>query len=452
MPTIAFPKDFFWGAATSAYQIEGAWNEDGKGPSIWDTFTHTPGNIRNGETGDVACDHYHRWPEDLALLAALGVNSYRFSISWPRVLPEGRGSANEQGLDFYDRLVDALLKAGIRPFVTLYHWDLPQALQDQGGWPERSTVSAFAEYAYLVGRRLGDRVRHWITQNEPMISAIYGHLTGENAPGQKNLPAALQAAHYLLLSHGEASVALRESASGPIQVGIALNLQPVSPASDSLLDKEAAVRFDGMANRWFLDPLFGHGYPTDLLAYYGSAAPTVGPSDLERIAVPLDFLGVNYYSRVVVRHAPEQSFLQAEPVQVAGAERSLMWEVYPEGLENLLRRLAREYRPLTLIVTENGLPLADAPDEHGAVNDPQRISFLRRHLQAIDRAITDGAPVSGYFAWSLMDNFEWSLGYGMRFGLIYVDFATQRRVAKASAAWYGQVVRRREVEAEEEYS
>jgi beta-glucosidase len=441
MSQCAFPADFTWGVATSAYQIEGAWNEDGKGPSIWDTFTHTSGHVINCDTGDVACDHYHRWRQDVDLLKALGVNAYRFSISWPRILPQGRGAVNAAGLDFYERLVDALLENGIEPLPTLYHWDLPQALQDQGGWPGRDVVGAFADYAQTISGHLGDRVRRWITHNEPFVAAILGHFTGEHAPGLKEPAVALLAAHHLLLSHGEAVHAVRAAVHGPVQVGIALNLQPVHPATVSAPDQAAARRFDGMLNRWFLDPLFRGSYPDDMLEQLGRLAPIPHAGDMRRIATPIDFLGVNYYSRAVIRHNPAHPVLQAEPIQPAGSERSAMWEIYPAGLAELLARLDREYRPASMLITENGMPHADAPDEGGQVPDLARISYLRRHLAAAHQALSAGVPLRGYFAWSLLDNFEWAFGYTMRFGLVYVDFATQRRILKSSGLWFGDVAR-----------
>jgi beta-glucosidase len=440
-----FPADFVWGVATSAYQIEGAHDVDGRGPSIWDRFCRVPGAIANNETGDVACDHYHRWAEDVRLLSELGVSAYRFSIAWPRILPEGRGHVNAAGLDFYDRLIDALLKAGIEPYPTLYHWDLPQALQDRGGWPARDTVRAFADYATVVVRRLGDRVRRWTTHNEPMVVAVFGHFYGSHAPGVKDPWAALQTAHHLLLSHGQAAQAIRAEVHGPVQVGIALNLQPVDPLGDAPADQEAARRFDGFVNRWFLEPLFRGNYPQDLMPYLDGLVPAVQAGDLETIYTPLDFLGVNYYSRVRVRHNPE-AILQAEQVETPGAERSLMWEIYPEGLGRLLKRLAAEYRPPAIVITENGMPLEDKPDASGAVNDAPRIDFLRRHLAQVQQALAQGVPVRGYFVWSFLDNFEWALGYRMRFGLVHVDFRTQQRTPKASAAWYRQLMQSGRIE------
>jgi beta-glucosidase len=437
---MAFPPNFLWGVATSAYQIEGAWNSDGKGPSIWDTFCHQPGRIANGDTGDVACEHYQRWRDDVQLLRDLGVQAYRFSISWPRVLPEGTGRINQAGLDFYSRLIDALGSAGIQPWPTLYHWDLPQALQDQGGWPARSTVAAFVEYTQLVGRRLGDRVQGWITHNEPFIAAAFGHYTGEHAPGLKDIRATLQAAHHMLLSHGEATLALRALRS-ETPIGIALSLSPVDPAADTPDDQAAAQRLDGFMNRWYLDPLFRGTYPPDLVAQLGPIMPEMTMDDLPRIAVPLDFLGVNYYTRVVARYDPAQPVTQARSVTPAGVETSMMWEVYPAGLPRLLERLWREYRVKALMVTENGLPLPDAPNDQGQIDDGPRIAYLRRHLVGVQQLLAQGVPVRGYFVWSFLDNFEWAHGYGPRFGLVHVDFATQRRTPKASAAWYRQLAR-----------
>ena len=401
--SISFPAGFLWGVSTSAYQIEGAWNENGKGPSIWDVFTHRGGAISGSETGDVACDHYHRWPEDLELLRELGVNAYRFSVSWPRVLPEGVKQLNQPGLDFYDRLIDSLLAADITPFPTLYHWDLPQALQEQGGWTERDVASAFADYAGLLAARLADRVQWWTTHNEPYVAAILGYATGEHAPGIKDPRAALQAAHHLLLSHGLAVTAIRAHAPRPVQVGIALNLQPVHPASDQPDDRAAAKRADGLANRWFLEPLFSKSYPADLLDYFGPRSPRMGPGDLEQIAAPIDFLGVNYYSRYVARHSPGQSFISVEQVQPEGTERSLMWEIYPQGLTELIERVWRDYRPPRLLITENGIPLADEPDSSGHVNDSERISYLSRHLTALYSALRSASrstAISSGLSWT----------------------------------------------------
>ncbi len=439
-PQTVFPPTFVWGAATSAYQIEGAWDEDGKGESIWDRFSHTPGKIANGDTGDIACDHYHRWREDLALMRDLGLRAYRFSISWPRILPSGRGRVNPRGLGFYSRLVDGLLEAGIQPYVTLYHWDLPQALQDVGGWPARGTAEAFAEYADVVSRHLGDRVRHWMTLNEPFVSAFIGYLDGRHAPGHTDLDEALAAAHHLLLAHGLAVPILRRNVPGA-EVGIALNLTTAMPASQSHADVAAARVRDGMINRWFLDPIAGRCYPSDMVAHFGRPMPFVHEGDLETIAAPLDFLGVNYYARAIVRSdAVAESENEPQTVFPSAEHTDLGWEVWPEGLYQMLVRLHRDYEFPALYVTENGAAYRDEISADGRVDDPKRIAYLRRHILAVARAMAEGVPVRGYFVWSLMDNFEWAHGYGPRFGIVYVDYATQRRIPKASAFWYRNVI------------
>ncbi len=439
---LRFPDNFIWGIATSAYQIEGAWNEDRKGLSIWDTFCRTPGKIHEGANGDVAADHYHRWAEDVRLMADLGPKAYRFSTAWPRILPEGAGAVNPAGLDFYDRLVDALLAHGITPYVTLYHWDLPQALQDRGGWANRDTTQHFAEYARVVCERLGDRVTHWITHNEPAVAAVAGYFTGEHAPGLQDPFATLKAAHHLLLSHGLAVEALRASARRPLRIGITLNLYPVHPASDSEADRQAAARFDGNLNRMFLDPILRGRYPDDMLALLGPLFPQITAGDLTHIATPLDFLGVNYYSRAVVRHDPNFPIVEASEIHPEGNEYSGMWEIYPPGMYELLTRIWNEYKPsLDILVTENGICVPDGLDFDGRVRDDRRVRYLRDHIAQVHRAIADGVPVQGYFVWTLMDNFEWAHGYGMRFGLAYVDFKTLARTIKDSGRWYAQVIR-----------
>ncbi len=440
-----FPDDFLWGAATAAYQIEGAVSEDGRGPSIWDTFSHSPGNTENGDTGDVACDHYHRWPDDVRLMQNLGVEAYRFSISWSRVIPEGFGQPNERGLDFYDSLVDGLLAANITPFVTLYHWDLPQALQDKGGWANRATVDAFVEYADLVVARLGDRVSHWITHNEPQVVTFAGNLQGRHAPGIQDLGTALQVAHHLLLSHGRVVPVLRSARAGA-QVGITLNLSPALPASDSPEDQAAAQRFDMGNNRWFLDPLHGRGYPRELVELYGDRMPEIGDNDLDLIATPIDFLGVNYYFPQTIRAAPlsvhplgGQNRTPEEEV-AAGREITAMgWPVVPEAFTQLLQRVHADYAPKAIYITENGAAFDDKLED-GAVHDPQRIAYLRSHLDAVLSAINTGVPVRGYFVWSLLDNFEWAYGYSKRFGIVYVDYTTQERVLKDSARFFERVI------------
>jgi beta-glucosidase len=425
-----FPPDFVWGTATAAYQVEGAWNEDGKGESIWDVFCRIPGVIEGGQTGEVACDHYHRLDEDLDLLAVLGARAYRFSVSWPRVLPDGKGQVNEAGLAFYDRLVDGLLDRGIRPFLTLYHWDLPQALQDRGGWPNDNVAGWFADYAQVVAERLGDRVHDWITLNEPQVTAFAGHQSGVHPPGVRDVATAVKVAHHLLLAHRAGSAAIRAASSGA-SVGIALNLSPVDPATDSHEDAAAAELADGFANRWFLDPLFGRDYPHDVVERYGAMAPpSLGSSDGD-----LDFLGVNYYMRQVVRAAPETQ-LGYEVLPPAGQLTEMGWEVHPAGLRAILERVHRDYAPRAVFVTESG---AAFPDEPGR-DDVDRVDYLRDHFSAAADALDAGVPLEGHFVWSLMDNFEWHNGFAKRFGLVYVDYATQQRTVKASGRFFRSVV------------
>ncbi|MFC8701122.1 GH1 family beta-glucosidase [Streptomyces anulatus] len=436
----ALPADFTWGVATAAYQIEGAVAEDGRSPSIWDTFSHTPGTIDGGDTGDVACDHYHRVPEDIGLIKRLGADAYRFSVAWPRVVPGGDGPVNKAGLDFYDRLVDGLLEAGVTPFATLYHWDLPQALQDRGGWTVRETSEHFAAYASHVVERLGDRVKDWATLNEPLCSAWIGHLEGRMAPGLTDLTAAVRASYHLHLGHGLAVRAIR-AASSDARVGIVNNLSPIEPASTGEADLAAARRADGHINRWWLDPILGRGYPQDMVEEYGVELP-VRPGDLETIAAPLDWLGLNYYFRQVVTADPDGTAPHAKQVSVPGARLTHMdWEVHAEGLEQLLLRLTGEYGVQRIYVTENGSAYEDVVAADGSVHDPERVRYLEEHLAACARAVDKGAPLAGYFAWSLMDNFEWAYGYDKRFGLVHVDYATQRRTVKSSGRRYAELVR-----------
>jgi beta-glucosidase len=448
MTSLAFPRDFLWGVATAAYQIEGAHAEDGRGESIWDRFAATPGRIEDGSDGRVACDHYHRWRDDVALMRSLGVMAYRFSVAWPRVLPNGQGAVNARGLDFYDRLVDGLLEAGLQPFVTLNHWDLPQALQDRGGWAARDTSQVFVDFAACVSMRLGDRVRRWATHNEPWCIATLGHEEGTHAPGLRDPALGLAAAHHLLLSHGWAAPEIRRNAPGA-EVGIVLNLVPAEPASGSEADLDAARSFDGAFNRWYLDPLFRGEYPADAVAdriALGHLPPDGLPflerGDLAAISAPLDFLGVNYYSRCVVRAGPWAPGRPARPVQVPqpGPPTDMGWEVHPRGLYDVLRRVHLDYRPPRIYVTENGAAYGDPPGPDGRIRDERRLAYLLGHLRAAARAIGDGVPLAGYFHWSLLDNFEWGHGYTKRFGLVWVDFATQRRVPKDSASWYRDVI------------
>jgi beta-glucosidase len=443
--THSFPDGFIWGTATSSQQIEGAHDQDGRGESIWDRFASIPGKIADGSRPDIACDHYHRWREDIEQMKWLGLNAYRFSISWPRILPQGRGAVNATGLDFYDSLVDHLLEAGIEPFPTLYHWDLPQALQDEGGWAERDTVDAFAEYAGVVTRRLGDRVRRWVTHNEPWCIATLGHEEGHHAPGHKDPAEALRVAHHILLSHGRAVPVIRSEVPNA-EVGIVNIHCPAYPATDSAGDIDAARWFDGFFNRWFLDPIFRGHYPADVVAdrvaaghLSGSDLLFVESGDLDAISAPLDFLGLNYYSRSVMR-TDEQGKRVA--VQVAPEEEltDMGWEVFPDGFYNSMTTVQREYGPSKIYITENGAAYNYPTTGAGRVHDSKRIAYLREHLLAVRRAIADGVPVAGYFAWSQMDNFEWGLGYEKKFGLYALDPETLHRIPKDSAHWYRDVV------------
>jgi beta-glucosidase len=431
--TGAFPHGFVWGAATAAYQIEGAAREDGRGESIWDRFCSTAGKVRNGDSGEVACDFYHRYREDVALLDDLGIGGFRFSIAWPRVLPDGRGKVNAAGLDFYDRLVDELLAIGIRPFPTLYHWDLPQALEDAGGWPSRATVEAFCEYAEVVAARLGDRVTDWTTHNEPHVAAWAGYGRGVHAPGRTDTADALAAAHHLLLSHGRAAEVLRREVPGA-RVGITLDLWPMEPASDSPEDLAAAYEADGDQNRWFLDPLFRGDYPEDMVELFAPHAPHVEDGDLATIAAPLDFLGINYYRREVYERTDDGGRRVLH--QPGSLYTEMGWEVSPHGLHKLLVRLRDDYAPPAIYITENGAAFGDVRGHDGNVYDPERRAYIAEHIREIGRAAADGVPVAGYFVWSLMDNFEWAHGYCKRFGLVYVDFPTLERVPKSSFYWY----------------
>ncbi|MFV6030451.1 GH1 family beta-glucosidase [Streptomyces sp. NPDC056264] len=441
----AFPPDFSWGTATSAYQIEGAVAEDGRAPSIWDTFSRVPGAIDNGDHGDTACDHYHRWPEDVALMKGLGADAYRLSVAWPRVLPGGDGPVNAPGLDFYDRLVDGLLDAGITPSVTLYHWDLPQALQDRvtdsrGGWTERATAEHLAAYASVVAERLGDRVTQWATLNEPLCSGWIGHLEGRMAPGLTDLTAAVRASYHLLLAHGLATQAVRAAAPGA-QVGLVTNHSTVAPASTRPEDIAAAARADGHTNRWWLDPVYGRGFPADMRELYGVELPE-RPGDLETIAAPLDWHGLNYYFPVTVADDPTGPAPYAREVRLPDVPRTGMdWQIDAGGLEAFLLRLTEDYGVRKLYVTENGSAFPDTVGPDGAVHDPERTRYLEQHLAACASALRKGAPLAGYYAWSLLDNFEWAYGYDKRFGLVHVDYATQRRTVKTSGRRYADIVR-----------
>ena len=434
-PTFRFPHDFVWGVATSSFQIEGAAHDDGKGESIWDRFCRQPGAIADASNGDTACDHAHRLDADLDLIASLGVDAYRFSVSWPRVQPLGSGAWNEAGLAFYERLVDGLLVRGVKAYLTLNHWDLPQALQDQGGWASRETVPRFVDYALGIHQRLGDRLTAITTHNEPWVVAKLGHEDGVFAPGLRSRATAMQVSHHLLLSHGLALQALR-AAGCRAQLGIVLNLSPMQPASNSAADLARTRLEDGLLLRWYLDPLFNRSYPQDVLDHLGADAPRTEPGDLAVIGTAMDFLGINYYSRTVVSAGEPFDVLRSGlPVTEMG------WEVYPEGLTDLLLRLYRDYTVPPIFVTENGGAFKDQCVD-GQVNDADRTDYIASHIAAVGAALDQGVPMAGYMVWSLLDNFEWASGYAKRFGIVHVDYATQQRTPKASARWYQRFLQR----------
>jgi beta-glucosidase len=466
---LRFPERFAWGAAAAAYQIEGAASEDGKSPSIWDTFGHTPGRVLGGDNGDVAADHYHRYQEDVALMTEIGLRAYRFSVSWPRVQPGGTGRANATGLDFYSRLVDELLGAGIDPVLTLYHWDLPQELEDDGGWGNRDTAARFADYAVMVAERLGDRVRAWTTINEPFCSAFLGYGSGVHAPGRTEPETALRAAHHLLLAHGLGVRALRAVLPGSAQFSIALNPTVVRAASPSPQAADAARRIDALQNRIFLDALLRGRYPEDLLRDTASVTgwEFVREGDTEIVAEPIDLLGINYYAPVLVDgpaasqesgadgetggaadpdghgtldHSPWVGSEHVRFVRQEGPRTAMDWVIDPSGLRDVLIRVHREYGPIPLAVTENGAAFDDRAGPDGGYDDSRRVEYLRRHIAAAHEAMRAGVDLRGYFVWSLLDNFEWAYGYSKRFGIVHVDFSSQRRVAKASARWYRRVI------------
>jgi beta-glucosidase len=443
---IQFPKNFYWGASTAAYQIEGAWQEDGKGESIWDRFAHTPGKIKNGDNGDVACDSFHRWREDIALVRAMNLNSYRFSIAWPRIQPSGTGAANSKGIDYYSQIVDALLKAGVRPFVTLYHWDLPQALEDAGGWPNRDTASRFADYVDVVTRALGDRVSDWILFNEPDAFADQGYLEALHAPGRNSIIDFLRASHTVNLAQGAAFRAVK--ANHPTaRVGTAFSMSPCEPASNSEEDRLAAERAHAMTNLWFLEPALKGRYP-EALAFLPETAMGIKAGDLEKMHAPLDFIGINLYYRIIasapsaierLAHAQQWLF----PVKMLGGQQGPKtdngWEVWPQALHDMVMQISRDFEHPQIEITESGCAYNDGPDASGAIHDPRRIDYHRQYLQALAHAIAGGADVRGYHAWSLLDNFEWAAGFSQRFGLAYVDFKTQQRTIKDSGRWYAKV-------------
>ena len=443
---IPFPKGFSWGTATASYQIEGAWNEDGKGESIWDRFAHTPGKIKNGDTGDVACDSYHRWQEDVELMRAMHLNSYRFSLSWPRIQPSGSGTVNSKGVDYYSRLVDGLLAAHIRPFVTVYHWDLPQALEDAGGWPNRDTAARFADYTEVVARALGDRVSDWMLFNEPTAFVDLGYLEGEHAPGRKSLFDFLRASHVVNLAQGAGFHALK-SVRPAARVGTAFSMSSCEPATDSDADKLAAERAHAITNVWFLETALRGRYP-DALAFLPETVMGIKAGDMEKMRAPLDFIGINLYYRTIARaagameraaHAQEWLF----PVKMEGGHEGpktdIGWEVWPKALYDMVLRITRDYNRPVIEITESGCSYNDGPDGSGVIRDARRIAYHREYLAALAKAMAEGADVRGYHAWTLLDNFEWAEGFGQRFGLAYVDFKSQKRTIKDSGRWYGKV-------------
>ena len=430
---------FIWGVSTSSYQIEGAANEGGRGPSIWDTFSRIPGAVANADNGDIACDHYHRFNEDLDLMKWLGVGAYHFSIAWPRVIPTGSGPLNKVGMDFYDRLIDGALERGITPWPTLYHWDLPQALQDKGGWNNRECAHWFAEYSYLMAEAFSDRVKNWVTINEPFCSAWLGHLYGVMAPGIKDLQTGINASHHLLLGHGLAVRAIREAASD-VKVGITLNFTPAITIGDSEEDQRAVQLADGFDNRWFGDPVFKASYPQDLVSAFNKEVP-IHAGDMQIISTPVDFLGLNYYFRQTVAYDPSAQPLPYKQVTAPNVERTGMgWEVHAQTFTELLTRINKDYAPKEIFITENGSAWDDEV-VNGKVDDPNRVRYLERHIDAMFDAKKQGVPISGYFAWSLMDNYEWAYGYAKRFGLIYVDYPTQQRIPKTSAYYYRERIK-----------
>jgi beta-glucosidase len=439
MKELSFPDSFIWGCATSAYQIEGAAWEDGKGASTWDSYVHKPGKIRDGSTGDVACDHYHRWEADLDLLSDLGVGAYRFSVSWPRVFPQGRGSLNHPGLDFYDRLVDGLLARGIEPFVTLFHWDLPLALEEDGGWLQRRTAGYFADYAEAVARRLGDRVSRWMTLNEPLTVIGAGYLAGRHAPGYRNLFKALRATHNLLLAHGSALSALRAALPGG-DIGIANAFSPAYPARSR--DQRVARRISAIVNGLFMDPIFKGHYPKEIDWLMRLSNRQIRPGDMELISAPVDFVGVNHYTRFIAQRTllPFIGYRIVRPVYDDVIFTEMNWEVYPPGLYDILQWLRGEYGELRFFITENGAAFDDRL-EMDEVRDTDRIEFLRRYLEQLHRAMEEGCRIDGYFVWSFMDNFEWEHGLSKRFGLVHVNYRTLQRTVKQSGHWYSKLAR-----------
>jgi len=434
-----FPKDFYWGTATAAYQIEGAWNEDGKGESVWDRFSHTVGKIKGATTGDVACDSYHRYKEDIALMKAMQLNSYRFSISWPRIQPSGTGPANRKGLEYYDRLIDALLEARIRPLPTLFHWDLPQALQDKGGWPSRDVAGWFADYSGIMAKALGDRITNWAIFNEPSIFTELGYYSGEHAPGHTDLLEFLHATHVVNLAQGQAFRAIKAARPGA-KVGTAFNTTNAEPKTASDADRAAAERYHAFRSLWFIDPAVRGEYPRILADRLPPETLGVKAGDMDIAKAPLDFFGINYYDRTIVWDTNRSESLHLDSSEgQEGPRTEFGWEVWPDSFYKLLMRISRDYNSPIMEVTENGCSYGDTPDEHGRIADQRRVEFFRGYIGAVGRAIKDGANICSYHAWSLMDNFEWAEGFSQRFGFAYVDFRNQKRTLKDSGKWYGQL-------------
>ncbi len=444
---IAFPKDFLWGSATASYQVEGAWNIDGRGESIWDRYSHTPGNVKGGWTGDVACDNYHRFPEDVAIMKQMNLRSYRYSIAWPRIQPSGSGASNQKGIDFYKRLTDAVLGAGMRPLVTLFHWDLPQNLEDQGGWPNRDTAARFADYVEIVIKTLGDRINTWAIFNEPWVFTYVGYAEGRHAPGKTDFDLFLKSAHTVNLAQGDAFRAIKAIAPKS-KVGTAFSMSPATPRTSSAEDAAAARRFDAFNNVWFLETALRGRYPEAFV--HGTPLETMGfqSGDEKRMIAPLDYIGVNYYFRRIVSASTSTSAASSKVSYDAmgfaiamgknGPLTEIGWEVYPRGLYDIVQRVSKDYK-LPIEITENGCSYGDYPDANGRVADNRRIDYYREHLRELARAIRDGADVRGYHAWSILDNFEWAEGYTQRFGLVYIDFPTQRRYMKDSAKWFSKI-------------
>lgn len=436
-----FPKDFLWGAATASYQIEGAWNEDGKGESIWDRFCHIPGKITNGDSGDVACDHYHLYAEDIKMMKELGLKTYRLSISWPRIFPEGKGIPNKNGLNFYKRLIELLIVNDMKPMVTLYHWDLPQKLQDIGGWANREVADYFEEYARVVFHELGDLVPFWITHNEPWVVSFPGNWAGRLAPGLTDFSTALQVSYNLLLSHGKAVKTYREMGYKG-EIGIALNMSPMYPASQEEADISAAWRHDGYINRWFADPVLKGEFPQDMVKWYSQKGvlPEIKNEDLKLMSIPVDFLGINYYAPSYVKADVDNWPLDLKGVDSGKPKTDKGWEIYADGLYDLLKRLDGDYNGIKMMITENGAAFNDIVNRDGNVEDDNRLDYLYKHIAKCHKAVEHGVKLAGYYVWSWMDNLEWSYGYGPRFGVVYVDYRTQKRIIKKSGYWYKEVI------------